>query len=164
MLTQQVGSSFRPYQTKSGGAINRLQLGAVAASDMFHAAEAENTVWTWVLRLIGFMLMSAGIGLVLRPLGVVGDVVPFIGDVIRFGTGFVAVGIGLVLSLVTIALGWITYRPMVGLAVLAGAGLALYGFLRLARDRRRAVPGRLGSCRPSGGDGSFQPSRLGRYV
>ena len=27
LLAQQVGSSFRPYQTKSGDAINRLQLG-----------------------------------------------------------------------------------------------------------------------------------------
>ena len=132
---------IRPYRTKSGDAINRLQLGSVAAADMFRAAVAENTMWTWILRLVGFALMSAGIGLVLRPLGVFGDVIPFIGDVIRFGTGFAAVGIGLVLSLVTIALGWITYRPMVGLVVLAGAGLVLFGVLRLARDRRRAGPG-----------------------
>jgi hypothetical protein len=141
LLAQQVGSSFRPYQTKSGNAIDRLQLGVVSAADMFRAAEAENTLRTWVLRLVGFVLMSVGIGMVLRPLAVFGDVIPFIGNVIRFGTGFVAVGIGLVLSLVTIALGWITYRPLVGLAVLAVAGLVLFGFLRLARDRRRAAPG-----------------------
>ena len=79
--------------------------------------------------------------MVVRPLSVFGDVIPFIGDVIRFGTGFVAVGISLVLSLITIALGWITYRPLVGLAVLAVAGLALFGFLRLARGRRRAAAG-----------------------
>jgi Transmembrane protein 43 len=142
VLAEQVGGSFRPYQTKSGDAINRLQLGLVSAADMFHAAEAENNLWTWALRLLGFVLMSSGIGMVLRPLAVVGDVIPFIGDVIRFGTGFVAAGIGLVLSLVTIALGWITFRPLVGLAVLAVAGLALYCFFRLARDRRRAVPGK----------------------
>jgi hypothetical protein len=142
LLAQQAGDSFRPFPTKAGDAINRLQLGAVSAADMFHAAEVENSQWTWVLRLIGFVLMSAGIGMVLRPLAVLGDVIPFIGDVIRFGTGLVAVGIGLVLSLVTIALGWITYRPLVGLAVLALAGLALYGFLRLARGRRRAAQGK----------------------
>ena len=140
LLAQQVGGSFRPYQTKSGDAINRLQLGVVSAADMFHAAEAENNFFTWGLRLLGFVLMSAGIGMVLRPLAVVADLIPFIGNVIRFGTGFVAMGIGLVLSLVTIALGWITYRPLVGLAILALAGLALFGFLRLAR-RRRTAPG-----------------------
>ncbi len=140
VLAQQVGASFGPYQTKAGGAINRLQLGVVSAADMFQKAEAENTMFTWVLRLVGFVLMSVGIGMVLRPLAVFGDVIPFIGNAIRFGTGFVAMGIGLVLSLVTIALGWITYRPLVGLAVLAVAGLALFGFLRLARNRRRAAP------------------------
>ncbi len=142
VLAQQVGSSFRPYQTRSGDAINRLQLGVVSAADMFHAAEGENRLWTWGLRLLGFILMAVGIGMVLRPLAILGDVIPFIGDVVRFGTGFVATGIALVLSLVTIALGWITYRPLVELAVLAVAGLALYGFLRLARGRRRAAPGK----------------------
>ena len=140
LLAQQAGGSFRPYQTKSGDAINRLQLGAVSADDMFRAAEAENNVMTWVLRLVGFILMSVGIGLVLRPLAVFGDVIPFIGSVIRFGTGFVAMGISLVLSLITIALGWITYRPVVGVAVLAAAGLALFGFLRFAAP----PPGRVG--------------------
>ena len=140
LLAQQVGSSFRPYQTKSGDAINRLQLGVISAADMFRAAEAENNRFTWILRLIGFVLMSVGIGMVLRPLAVFGDVIPLIGNVIRFGTGFVAVGIGLVLSLVTIALGWVTYRPLIGLAILAVAGLALFGFVRLARNRRRPDP------------------------
>ena len=141
LLAQQVAGSFQPFQTKSGDAINRLQLGVVSAADMFHAAEAENSLRTWVFRLLGFVLMSVGIGMVLRPLAVFGDVIPFIGNVIRFGTGFVAMGTGLVLSLVTIALGWITFRPLVGLAVLAMAGLALFGFLRLARARRPSRPG-----------------------
>ena len=42
VLAKQVGSSFRPYQTKSGDAINRLGLGLISADDMYHAAEAEN--------------------------------------------------------------------------------------------------------------------------
>ena len=87
LLAQQVAGSFQPFQTKSGDAINRLQLGVVSAADMFHAAEAENSLRTWVFRLVGFVLMSVGIGMVLRPLAVFGDVIPFIGNVIRFGTG-----------------------------------------------------------------------------
>ena len=86
--------------------------------------------------------MSSGVGMVLRPLAVVGDVIPFIGSVVRFGTGFVAVEIGLVLSLVTIALGCMTFRPLVGLAILAvRRGWRCSASFAWREDRRRAGPG-----------------------
>ncbi len=87
----------RPFQTKSGNAINRLQLGLVSAADMLHAADAQNILWTWASRLVEFVLMSVGIGMVLHPLAAFGDVIPFIGDVIRLGAGLVAAGTRLML-------------------------------------------------------------------
>ena len=107
---------------------------------MFRAAEAENNRFTWIFRLIGFVLMSVGIGMVLRPLAVRRRH-PLIGNVIRLGTGFVAVGTGLVLSLVTIALGWVrSAADRAGDP--GGRGAGAFGFLRLARNRRRPDPNR----------------------
>ena len=144
LLAQQTGNSFQPYQTKSGDAISRLQLGMVTADEMFKAAETENVIMTWGLRLLGFVLMSVGIGMVLQPQGVFGDVIPLVGSIIRFGNAFVAIGISLVLSLVTIALGWMSFRPVVGVGVLVVAGLVLFGFLRMAKSRRPARTARNG--------------------
>lgn len=139
LLARQSGDTFQPYQTRAGDTINRLQAGTATAGEMFQAAEAENSLTTWLLRLVGFVLMAVGVGLVLGPLAVLSDVVPFVGDIVRFGTGFVALGVALPLSLVTIALGWIAYRPVVGVTVLLVAGLAFAGFLSLARGRRQAA-------------------------
>ena len=139
VLAQQAGDSFQRYQTRAGDAIYRVQLGAASADEMFHAAAAGNYLVTWLLRLGGFVLMAIGLGMVLGPLAVLGDFVPLLGEIIRFGTGFIAIGVALVLSLVTIALGWIAYRPVIGVAVLVLAGGALVGFLRAARNRRRAA-------------------------
>ena len=139
LLEQQVGNSFQPFPIQGRDSIDRLQVGTVSAVDMFQAAEEENTLWTWLLRLIGFACMALGIGLVLRPLAVFGDVVPLIGDVIRFGTGLVATVLALVLSLVTIALGWIVYRPVVGIILLALAGVTI-GIALWVRSRRRPRP------------------------
>jgi hypothetical protein len=91
-----------------------------------------------LLRLGGFVLMALSLGMVIGPLAVLADFVPLLGEIIRFGTSFIAIGVALVLSLVIIALGWIAYRPVIGVAVLIMAGGALIGFLRAARNRRRA--------------------------
>ena len=56
--------------------------------------------------------------LIAKPLAVLGDIVPFIGTVIEFGTGLIALlGAG-VISLVTVAVAWIVYRPVLGVALL----------------------------------------------
>ena len=138
LLAQQSGDSFQPFQTRAGDAIDRLQVGTATADAMFQAAVAENKLLAWVLRLVGFALMAIGIGLVLEPLSVFADVIPFLGSIVRGGTGLIASGAALVLSLVTIALGWIAYRPVIGIAVLAAAGAAVVGFTYSVRGRRRA--------------------------
>ncbi len=110
--------------------------------DRYTESSAENTALTWILRLVGFVLMAVGIAMVLAPLSVLADVVPFIGNIVGYGTGFLAIGTASVLSLVTIALGWIVYRPLIGIAILAGAGGLFFLFLKLARDRRKGLPPR----------------------
>jgi Transmembrane protein 43 len=136
LLAQQSGDSFGAYRTHSGTTIERLQAGTASAEAMIQQAEAENKFLTWVLRLVGFIVMGVGISMVLSLLTVLADVVPFIGNIVGFGTGFIAFGVAAVLSLVTIAIGWIAYRPIVGISILALAGLALFGFTKLARARR----------------------------
>ena len=136
ILSAQDGGTFKPYQTNSGDAISRLQLGIVSADAMFKAAERENITLTWAFRLLGFILMAAGMGMVLKPLAVFSDVIPTIGTIARFGNAFLAIGTSLVLSLATIAVGWISFRPAVGISVLALAGLVLFAFFKLAKSRR----------------------------
>jgi hypothetical protein len=140
LLAKQAGDSFAPFGTRAGTTIERLQNGTASALEMFGAAETENKVLTWILRLVGFVLMAIGIATVLSLLTVLADVIPFLGNIVGFGTGFIAFSAAFVLSLVTIAIGWIAYRPVVGISILVLAGLAFYGFTKLARNRRQSLP------------------------
>lgn len=139
LLARQAGDSLGAYTTRTGTTTERLQTGNVSADAMFGAAETQNRGLTWLLRLAGFVLMFIGIGMFLSPLSVLADLVPFIGNIVGFGTGFVAFGTATVLSLVTIALGWILHRPIVGISILFVAVIALFAFLRLGRSRRAAA-------------------------
>ena len=127
IVAVQRANSFEAYTTKTGTTILMLEKGTVAADAMFKAAESSNRITAWVLRGVGLFLMFLGLFLVFRPIAVLGSVLPILGSVLAGGVGFVAFFIALALSLVTISLAWLAYRPMlaIGLLVVAAAGVAL---------------------------------------
>ncbi len=139
VVAVQRGNSFEGYTTKAGTTILMLQKGTVAAEAMFTAAQSSNRLTAWVLRAVGFFLMFLGLFLVFRPVAVLGSVLPMLGSVLAGGVGFVAFFVALALSLVTISMAWMAYRPMlaIGLLVVAAAGVAL--MIRRQRARKPAV-------------------------
>jgi hypothetical protein len=139
VIAQQVGASLGPYQTKAGDRLEMLEAGVVTADVMFKGAEQANTVLTWVLRLVGFLVMLFGLLMLLRPIRVVADVVPFLGTLVGMGLGLVAFAVAAPLTLLTIAVAWIAQRPVLGIGLILIA-LAIGGWLlsRFARQRRTA--------------------------
>lgn len=135
------GDTFEPYKAGSGTTIDRLMMGDKSAAAMFEQMESENAMLTWILRLVGFVLMAVGIALCFQPLVAIADVIPIMGDILGAGTVIVAIGLALPLALITIALGWVTYRPLVGIPLLVVAVGGLVGLTMLGRSRRAAKAG-----------------------
>ena len=122
-VARQVKGTFEPYTTRNGGSLELLQVGEFSAQAMFKRAEEANAMLTWGLRLGGLIVMWIGFMLIAKPLAVFGDLVPFIGSLLEFGIGLLAFLLAGVISLVTVAIAWIVYRPVLGatLIVLAVA-------------------------------------------
>jgi hypothetical protein len=126
VIAKQTGKTFTPYATKAGGTIELLQTGVHTAAEMIQKAQADNSMMTWILRLVGFVLMLAGLAMMLKPLSVIADVVPFLGSIVGAGIGFIAFLISAVLSLTTIAIAWIVYRPLLGgILIVVAVGLVV---------------------------------------
>jgi Transmembrane protein 43 len=140
VIAQQTGNTFAPYQTRAGNEIERVESAEVTAGAMFQHAASENAMLTWGLRAAGFVVMSIGIGLILRPISVFADVIPFVGNIIGAGVALAAMVLGMAITLVTIAVVWIVVRPIVGgaLLVLAIAGL-IFGHQLGARRKASAA-------------------------
>ena len=83
IVARQAGTGFAEYQTKAGDRLLLVRPGTQSAADMFAAAQRENRILTWLLRLAGVFAMFLGFILILNPLVVVADVVPFIGSILR---------------------------------------------------------------------------------
>src|SRR5205814_1196201 len=108
------------------------------AAAMFKKAHEANSVLTWLLRAAGWLVMAIGMSLVLKPLSTVLDVIPLLGNVAEMGVIFVCGLLSLVFTSITIALAWLWYRPLIGVAMLVAAAGAIY----LLRQRKAAVPAR----------------------
>jgi hypothetical protein len=139
VLAQQLGQTFAPYPTHAGDEIELVESGAVTAAGMFQHAESENAMLTWILRAVGFIVVSIGIGLILRPIAVFGDVVPIVGGILGAGLGVAAILVGLVITLVTIAVAWIFVRPVLGVVLLVLAIAAFIFGHRLGKGQKAAV-------------------------
>jgi len=136
VVAKQTGNALGPWQTSQGTTIALLDKGTLTADQMFSSAESANETRTWIVRLLGFLCMFIGFGMIFKPLSVVADVVPFIGSVVGMGTGIVAFALSAPLSLVTIAVAWIVYRPILGVILLV-VGIGVFvGIFTMARKKQ----------------------------
>ena len=126
IVAKQHGDTFVGYTAKTGKKVDLLSDGIRDSAEMFEAARSGNTMITWLVRIAGFLLMFFGLSAVLKPLSVLCDVLPILGDIMEIGTGIVAGLVALVCSLVTIAIAWLFYRPVIGCILLAVAGFFLW--------------------------------------
>ena len=135
VVARQIGNSFEPYTTKTNTVIAFLYNGTHSAENMFQNEISANATLTWILRGLGAFLMFFGLMLIFRPIAVMASVVPFIGKVFGFGTTLIAGAIAIPLSLTTIAIGWIAYRPVIGILLLVVAAAIVAGTIALLRSR-----------------------------
>ncbi len=131
LVAKQSGTSFSSYQTDAGKSISLIQSGTATAEDMFAAAQSANVVMTWVLRLVGFLMIFGGLNLLIGPLRVVSDRIPLIGGLFGAGMSIVTFLMAAAASLIIISIAWLTARPLLGIVLLLLGGGALVGAVGL---------------------------------
>jgi len=139
LVARQVRDTFEAYQAQAGDTILLVKYGTLSAQAMFEAAQRENAILTWILRGLGWFLMFLGLTMVFRPIAVFGDVIPLFGTLLGAGIGVFAGLTSIVLSLVTIAVAWIFYRPLLAIALLVVAVGSLALLIRLGLKKRQAA-------------------------
>ena len=150
IVAKQLGNSFEPYRAKAGSTVDLQRKGIASADEMFVAAKESNAVMTWILRAAGFILMAIGFGMIFKPLAILASVLPILGDIVGAGTGIIAFLMASLLSLITIAIAWIFYRPLLGIALLVLAGGAVYGIWHLiGKFRARRVTSAAPAAKPA---------------
>lgn len=141
IIAKQYNDTFQAYGGKEGTSQLLLTMGAVDKDGMIQSAQSANVKKTWLIRLGGLVLMYLGLTMIFKPLVTVADVLPFLGSLLSMGIGLFAGIISFTLTLITIAIAWIFYRPVLAIILLViAAGLITFGIMRAKKKKAAAVP------------------------
>ena len=119
IVARQNGKELDAYTTSNGRSVLLVESGAVPADKMFEGAQTRNSVITWVLRAAGTLCMWLGLSMVFAPITRVLDVLPMLGTLGSWGIGLLSGLVSLLLSLLTIGISWVFYRPLLGGTLIA---------------------------------------------
>lgn len=121
VVALQSAGGLTPYHGPDGRGIDLVRTGIQGADVLFQKAKADENTLTWILRGAGFVTMLVGIVLMAGPLAWLASVLPFLEGIVNaaaFGVGLI---LALPLTLLTIALSWLAFRPLIGGGLIVAA-------------------------------------------
>lgn len=135
VIAQTAEDTFKPFKAKNGKTFETLVMGKKTADEIFESENSANSTWTWILRIAGIFLVIFSLKMVFGFIETILKVVPFVSNIVGWGVGIVCTIIGFVWSIIVIAIAWIFYRPLLGIALLVIAGLLIWLFAFKGKDK-----------------------------
>lgn len=124
-------SEINSYTDEDGNEIYRLFDGS--REEAITQMHSEFVATTWILRILGFVMMWTGLVFVLGPLSVLLDILPVAGSLSRFLVVVVTLPVAVVLSLVTIVISAILHSLI---ALIVAVLVLVGGMIFWARSRK----------------------------
>lgn len=134
VVAQQNGNRLEGLKA-SGATVALIRAGQHSAPAMFDQAISNNNSLTIALRVVGFVLMLLGLRIAVSPIVQATRWIPVVSDLSRLGANLFAGVLALVLSLGSVALAWIIYRPLIALGLIGLAAASLWWARRVAQQR-----------------------------
>jgi hypothetical protein len=139
LIAKVIGSTFEQYYAKNGKTFSRVSMGTVSSETMFAEAQSENSIMTWILRFVGIFLVIGGLKSMFSILPTLLKVLPFLGNIAGVGVGLVCSLVGGAWSFIIIAIAWLFYRPLIGIALLAVSIAGIWYLKKMSKEKKEAV-------------------------
>lgn len=122
IVGKQSGRELRPYETESGDELLLLYNGFRRAEDIFHHEHVQNRMQTWLCRAVGWLIAFLGFTCLASVLDAMIDDHPAVRGPLTLGFANMQFSFALITTLLATASGWIMYRPVLGVILIALAG------------------------------------------
>ena len=138
IIAKVIGSTFEKFIASNGKEVSGVAMGTVSSETMFAKQHSANSMLSWILRLIGVILVIAGLKAMFGILPALFNVLPFLSDIVGMGVGLICGVVGFAWSLLIISISWLFYRPLIGIPLLA---LAIGGivYLKMKAKQKKEV-------------------------
>jgi len=135
IIAKVIGPTFEEYIAPgTGRTFSAVEMGTVSAETMFKKAGDSNKFLTWLLRLVGVILVVMGLKMVFAILPTLFKVLPPLGKIVGAGVGLVCAIGGGAWSLAVISIAWLFYRPLIGIPLLL---ISVAGIIFLSKKGAR---------------------------
>ena len=81
------GDTFKPFKAKNGKRFETLVMGKKTGDEIIQDAEDANSMWTWILRIVGILLVISAFKNIFGFLTTLLKVVPFLANIVGWGVG-----------------------------------------------------------------------------
>lgn len=118
LIAKVQGNTFTRYKAKNGKMFSMVQKGVAESDEMIQNAKDANSTWTWILRIVGLLLLYSAFRGILGFPEMLLKVVPFLSSILGIGIGFISFLLTVIWGGLVIAVAWIFYRPILSIAIL----------------------------------------------
>ncbi len=139
ILARVHGNSFEKFLASNGETFYKLSMGVVSQDVMYQDAKDANSMFTWILRGVGIVMVVMGLNMIIAPLVTIASIVPLLGDIFGAGAGLVASLLGVAWSFIIIAIAWIRFRPILGISLLSIAAVLIVLLYLRGRNKKKVV-------------------------
>ena len=131
LIAEQNWETFRAYQAKAGDSISMLSRWNISSEAMISDAESTNKMMTRLLRVLWVILIISWFKMLFSIIHTLSSVVPFLWRIAKTWVNLVAGVLWFALWILTIAISWIRFRPilwivLIVISVLSVVWLTLY--------------------------------------
>ena len=135
IVWKQMWNELTSYKVSNWRNINLLSQGNVSAEDMFLEAQKANKIMTWILRLVGLLLMYCGFAMIFQFIETIAKVLPFLADIIGVWTWIIALWLTLAVGFITIAIAWLAVRPIIWICCLVVAAGGIFLLIKSKKNK-----------------------------
>ncbi|CAJ1958188.1 unnamed protein product [Cylindrotheca closterium] len=118
VVAQQSNGVPTSYRASNGNSFLLVEQGETNTEVMFEHAHRAVSLQTWLLRLLGFVIIWIGFKSLLEPLAVSTSFIPCVGYLTERVTNSVSFLLGFCVSILIIAVAWLAYRPVLSASLI----------------------------------------------
>ena len=131
----QRGNTIESYKAKSGYSVFELYEGLFDGAGIIQNMRDTNRIIKILCRAGGILLVVIGLLAIISPIQKLASYVPILGAVFNGITTLAAIILGVAISIIDIAIAWIVYRPVLGIALLVVAGVLIVVSILLKKKK-----------------------------
>lgn len=140
VLGVQNDKNITKFVGKSGKSVMYSMEGIRTGEEMFQKLVDNNKMMTWLLRLVGLILLISAVASIFAPIRLLTDRIPILNSIVGTLSGLFAILVGFALTVIVIAIAWLAYRPVAAIIAIAVVVALVVLFVKTKSKKNKETP------------------------